>query len=309
LQEEESLGRASYLLGDGPTQRFARLTGIPSDAPDGKGNGSGDGFFVQDRRGNIAEVEDIKLGNSLAKYSYDGFGNTTSAQTATVNTRQTTRNGFGFTGLRQGPGGTTQAHWRSYDSTSGTWQQEDPISFSAGDANIRRYVGNDPVNYTDVSGLEEKPIRTPVIQAWNPSDNDLRKHLREAEFDRRLRLQGYSDEYIRNAIAQARGQYWDTEDIYPDARERGDSPFWAGMQTIFNPGSGYLDQFGPAMGGFAPVAGSATRPYPSTTLGSTRVPVSIKTPGTLPNSKPPGLPNPNQKPSYRFTPTDHLEAY
>jgi RHS repeat-associated protein len=197
LQEEESLGRASYLLGDGPTQRFARL-GTTA-------NGSGDGFFVQDRRGNVAEIADIKLGNSLAKYTYDGFGNTTTVSEATVHGRQTTRNGFGFTGLRQGPAGTTQAHWRSYDSTSGTWQQEDPISFSAGDANIRRYVGNDPVNYTDPSGLDSWWDDTWLVRGadrtWDtiqwPLGNDKEsKRGREIDQDRKDLDIGKNDKRI-----------------------------------------------------------------------------------------------------------------
>jgi hypothetical protein len=37
----------------------------------------------------------------------------------------------------------------------GRFISEDPISFGAGDVNLSRYVGNNPVNDTDPSGLEE----------------------------------------------------------------------------------------------------------------------------------------------------------
>jgi RHS repeat-associated protein len=37
--------------------------------------------------------------------------------------------------------------------TTGQWMQEDPIQFSAGDPNVRRYVGNSPTNSVDPSGL------------------------------------------------------------------------------------------------------------------------------------------------------------
>jgi RHS repeat-associated protein len=40
--------------------------------------------------------------------------------------------------------------------TTGQWLQEDPITFQAGDANLRRDVGNDPINATDVSGLRQQ---------------------------------------------------------------------------------------------------------------------------------------------------------
>jgi uncharacterized protein RhaS with RHS repeats len=40
-----------------------------------------------------------------------------------------------------------------YDPTVGRWLTEGPIGFDAGDANLFRYVGNDPTNLTDPSGL------------------------------------------------------------------------------------------------------------------------------------------------------------
>lgn len=40
-----------------------------------------------------------------------------------------------------------------YDSTTGRWTTVDPIGFRAGDLNLYRYVGNDPTNATDPTGL------------------------------------------------------------------------------------------------------------------------------------------------------------
>ncbi len=34
----------------------------------------------------------------------------------------------------------------------GRWLSEDPIGFGAGDTNLRRYVNNNPVNFTDPTG-------------------------------------------------------------------------------------------------------------------------------------------------------------
>ena len=43
-----------------------------------------------------------------------------------------------------------RARW--FDPTTGNFISEDPISFSSGDANLYRYCGNSPTNYTDPSG-------------------------------------------------------------------------------------------------------------------------------------------------------------
>lgn len=42
---------------------------------------------------------------------------------------------------------------RYYDPAKGRFLSEDPIGFGGGDANLYRYVGNDPVKVTDPSGL------------------------------------------------------------------------------------------------------------------------------------------------------------
>ena len=42
-----------------------------------------------------------------------------------------------------------------YDPSNGRWLTEDPIGFDAGDMDLYRYVGNDPVNAIDPSGLRK----------------------------------------------------------------------------------------------------------------------------------------------------------
>lgn len=43
--------------------------------------------------------------------------------------------------------------FRDYDPHSGTWTTRDPIGLGGGDPNLYRFVGNNPVNRTDPSGL------------------------------------------------------------------------------------------------------------------------------------------------------------
>lgn len=48
-----------------------------------------------------------------------------------------------------------------YDPSIGAWFQEDPIGFLAGDANLRRIVGNNAVNRVDPSGLDDEHSEPP----------------------------------------------------------------------------------------------------------------------------------------------------
>lgn len=41
-----------------------------------------------------------------------------------------------------------------FDPNLGRWMQQDPIRFAAGDVNLYRFVGNNPTNFVDPSGLQ-----------------------------------------------------------------------------------------------------------------------------------------------------------
>jgi uncharacterized protein RhaS with RHS repeats len=41
-----------------------------------------------------------------------------------------------------------------FDPSIGRWLSEDPTGFESGDVNLYRFVGNDPTNGTDPSGLK-----------------------------------------------------------------------------------------------------------------------------------------------------------
>ena len=62
---------------------------------------------------------------------------------------------FAYTGRMLDKDTGNQKHGqRWYDPPTGGWLSEDPIGFGAGDMNLYRYAGNNPVNNVDPSGLD-----------------------------------------------------------------------------------------------------------------------------------------------------------
>ncbi len=82
--------------------------------------------------------------------NYDSFDNMVSQTSPTVETL------FQFTGrLFDADTGLQNNLNRWYDPEIARWLSEDPISFAAGDANLYRYVSNNPAAKTDPTGLAE----------------------------------------------------------------------------------------------------------------------------------------------------------
>ena len=105
----------------------------------------GDYYYALDHLGSIREVTD-KLGTVQARYDYDPSGK---------RTKMTGQLDFdlGYAGyFHHEPSGLDFARHRAYDSILGRWISRDPIA-ERGGLNLYQYVGNDPVNATDPTGL------------------------------------------------------------------------------------------------------------------------------------------------------------
>jgi RHS repeat-associated protein len=98
----------------------------------------------------LLNPQDLLDGNGaiISHISYDSFGRVIS-NTGNIDFR------YGYTG-READSETGLDYYRAryYDSEVGGFISEDPIGFSAGDTNLRRYVGNSPTNFVDPSGLD-----------------------------------------------------------------------------------------------------------------------------------------------------------
>jgi hypothetical protein len=73
-----------------------------------------------------------------------------------------------------------------YDPSVGVWLEEDPELFKAGDANLERYVGNDPTNGTDPSGLAPWYVRAVGHAVASAAGAALAAVEREREIGARL---------------------------------------------------------------------------------------------------------------------------
>ena len=87
-------------------------------------------------------------GNVVNQITYDAFGNITAETNSDVNFR------FSYTGREFDPEtGLYNYRARYYDLAVGRFISIDPIGFAAGDSNLYRYVGNNPLFYLDPSGF------------------------------------------------------------------------------------------------------------------------------------------------------------
>jgi RHS repeat-associated protein len=153
---DEILGRRETRTGFGTLGTHRYLYGaavdeiLASESPLPPGEGQGEGpilWGLSDHEGTIRDVVDNATRAVVDHRVYDSFGNVT-AETAPA-----TDFVFGYTGqaLDKTTGLLDYSH-RWYDPAVGRFASEDPSGL-ASDANLYRYVGNDPWNNTDPTGL------------------------------------------------------------------------------------------------------------------------------------------------------------
>jgi RHS repeat-associated protein len=108
-------------------------------------NYAGTQYFIQDHLGSTVGLADSS-GSLTAQTNYDSFGNATNSYFPTR---------YQFTGREyQGLFGLQYSRARWYDPNLGRFISEDPSGFAGGDINLYGYVWNNPLGFTDPTGLD-----------------------------------------------------------------------------------------------------------------------------------------------------------
>jgi RHS repeat-associated protein len=118
---------------------------------------------------------------------YDAFGKVTSEINPSSPSTDAVDEFFSFTGRFYDEASQLQNNLhRWYDPLLHQWLSEDPEGFDAGDANTRRYVGNDPVNRVDPSGLDYIEVTGNTARYVSESDFWLDRRLNRGSLATRI---------------------------------------------------------------------------------------------------------------------------
>src|SRR5262249_53961651 len=102
---------------------------------------------ITDQIGSVRLVVDSTTGIVAQRLDYDEFGR------VLLDTNPGFQP-FGFAGgLYDSATALVRLGARDYDPEAGRWTTKDPLLFSGGDTDFYTYVGNDPINHVDPSGL------------------------------------------------------------------------------------------------------------------------------------------------------------
>lgn len=123
------------------------IYGSKANSPDYMVKGGVNYRLLHDQLGSIRKVIHAGTGQVVQEMTYDEFGKVLSDTNPGFQP-------FGFAGgLYDRDTGFVKFGARDYDPETGRWTSRDPILFAGGDSNLYAYVGNDPVNAIDPSGL------------------------------------------------------------------------------------------------------------------------------------------------------------
>jgi RHS repeat-associated protein len=134
-QESAAGSPTANLLNGGTDEVFSRTTTSANS-------------FLSDRAGSSSVLTDA-LGDIATQYTYEPYGNTTASGTASTNS-------FQYTGRENDGSGLYFYRARYYNPVIGRFISQDPLGSFSGLSRYS-YAGDDPIDYSDSSGLLISP--------------------------------------------------------------------------------------------------------------------------------------------------------
>ena len=136
---------------DGASAVISRFVyGASRNVPDYMEKGGALYFLVREPLGTVRLVVNTATGEIVQRLDYDAFGR------VLLDTNPGFQP-FGFAGGLYDPDtGLTRFGYRDYDAERGRWTTKDPLLFGGGDTNLYAYALNDPVNWHDPDGLNNR---------------------------------------------------------------------------------------------------------------------------------------------------------
>ncbi|MPV86678.1 RHS repeat-associated core domain-containing protein [Ostreibacterium oceani] len=129
---------------------YGERSHVPSamETYDEQGNLTGKYRFITNHLGSVEAVVNTDTGVTAQQIDYDVWGNVLS------DTNPNFQPFYFAGGLYDTDTKLTRFGARDYDAEIGRWTAKDPIGFAGGLTSLYDYVGGDPVNFIDPSGLE-----------------------------------------------------------------------------------------------------------------------------------------------------------
>jgi RHS repeat-associated protein len=160
----------------------------------------------------------------------DGTGAVTGSQSFDAYGKLTSQSGtgldrYGDTGREwDAVAGLQYSRARMYDPGVGRWLSTNPLGFTAGDANLYRYVGNGPTNARDPSGLvDSDKASADALGQLGGMIQGTRDQIAQAEAEERERNKPTGDEVIAGPHRD-RPRFVSPDDILAGGRPRLDPP-------------------------------------------------------------------------------------
>jgi RHS repeat-associated protein len=174
---------ARYIHGQGPDEIISRTDAIGATL-----------YYHHDGLGNTLALTD-STGQVVERYSYDAFGKAYIFDAAFNPLPASLQNNrFLFTG-REWIAELNHYDYRNrvYSAELGRFLQTDPIRFKAGDLNLYRYCGNDPVNWVDPTGRFFQAGSVHQGQEIHDGLNEAEEEAEERSKSEREMIEGASD--------------------------------------------------------------------------------------------------------------------